>query len=140
MLANLHHIKGIHPGIILERELKKRKLSKGKFALSVQEYPQTLVAIIKGKRKMNVPLADKIEKELNMEEGFLMVLQIFNDIALHKRNNNKKPDLKKFRSILFWDTSIEKIDWQKQKNAIIKRVIERGNQTEIEEIKKFYQL
>ena len=33
MDINLSLIKGIHPGLILERELKKRKLAKGKFAL-----------------------------------------------------------------------------------------------------------
>ena len=31
--SNIAHIKGIHPGIILERELKQRKLSKRRFAL-----------------------------------------------------------------------------------------------------------
>ena len=40
--------KGIHPGIILERELKKRNLKKRSFALSLQEYPQTLNNITKG--------------------------------------------------------------------------------------------
>lgn len=51
MKTEFNIIKGIHPGIILERELKQRKLAKGRFALSLQEYPQTLVSITKTKEK-----------------------------------------------------------------------------------------
>ena len=70
MKSNIQIIKGIHPGIILERELKQRNMGKGRFALSLQEFPQTLVSITKGKRKMNTPLALKIEQALGMEEGY----------------------------------------------------------------------
>jgi antitoxin HigA-1 len=132
-------IKGIHPGIFLERELKKRKLKKGKFALSLQEYPQTLVSITKGNRKMNVPLAMRIEEKLNLEEGFLMTLQLYYDIEIEKRKQNVFiPDLTKIRPILFWDTDLQKINWQKQKKAVLERVIERGNELEKNEIMKFY--
>ncbi|MCK7541694.1 MAG: hypothetical protein MZV63_67810 [Marinilabiliales bacterium] len=40
--------------------------------------------------------------------------------------------------MLFWDTKMENIDWKKQKNAVIKRVFERGNDIEKEEIIRFY--
>jgi hypothetical protein len=33
---------------------------------------------------------------------------------------------------------MESIDWEKQKNVIIKRVFERGNEIEKEEIIRFY--
>lgn len=132
-------IKGIHPGIILERELKQRKLAKGRFALSLQEYPQTLVAITKAKRKMNIALALKIEQALNMEEGYLMLLQLYYDIEEEKRKlNTEQPDLLKLRPVLFWDTKMEKIDWKKQKKTVIKRVFERGNEIEKKEITRFY--
>ncbi len=36
--------KGIHPGIILDRELKKRSLKQRPFALSINEHPQTFNA------------------------------------------------------------------------------------------------
>ena len=108
--------------------------------MSVGEYPQTFGDITKGKRKMNVGLALKVEKELGLEEGFLMILQAYYDIAKEKRkiNEQKKPDLTLFRSALFWDTDIQKIDWQKQKVAIINRVFKRGNDLEKEELIKFY--
>ena len=137
---NLSLIKGIHPGLILERELKKRKLAKGKFALSINEFPQTLVSIIKGKRRMNPALSLKIEKALGLEEGYFMVLQVFYDIELVKRKQAKgyHPDLSKIRSIVFWDTDINLIDWSKNRNAIITRIFERGNDQEINEIIDFY--
>src|SRR3954465_4288177 len=117
---NISIIKGVHPGIILERELKQRKIAKGSFALSLHEYPQTLVSITKGKRKMNTGLALKIEKELGFEEGYFMILQAYYDIAKEKRRQQTtQPDLSKLRPVLFWDTRIESIDWEKHKKAVI---------------------
>lgn len=139
MKVALDIIKGIHPGIILERELKQRKLRKGQFALSIHEFPQTLGSITKGKRKMNIPLALKIEQALQIEEGYFMILQIYYDIEEQKRKQIKThPDLSKLRSVLFWDTNIEKINWDKNKNAVIKRIFERGNDIEKNEITRFY--
>ena len=138
----LDTIKGIHPGFVLERELKKRMLGKGQFAISLGEFPQTLTAITKGKRRMNIPLAMKIENSLSLEEGFLMTLQLYYDIEQQKKKLNRdaaqKPDLSKIRKVLFWDTDITKIDWQKQKKAVLQRIFEQGNESEMEEINRFY--
>jgi len=143
MKTNINTIKGIHPGFVLERELEKRKLRKGKFAISLGEFPQTLTAITKGKRKMNTALALKIENLLGIEEGYFMVLQVYYDIEIEKNKQNKiqgksSPYIQLLRPILFWDTDINKIDWQKQKRAIIQRIFERGNDMEKNEITRFY--
>lgn len=140
MNSKLEIIKGIHPGIFLDRELKKRHLSKGAFALSINEYPQTLSAILNGKRNMNTSLALRIEEALGMEEGFLMLLQVYYDIKQEKvkRSQRVHPDLTKFRPALFWDTKLEKIDWQRQKKAIVTRVFDRGNLSEKKELIRFY--
>jgi antitoxin HigA-1 len=139
MKTKLSIIKGIHPGLILDRELKQRHLHKGPFALSLKEYPQTLVSITKGKRRMNTNLALKIENALEIEEGYFMTLQVFYDIKeLKKKEYKLHPDFTKLRRVLFWDTKMESIDWEKQKNAIIKRVFERGNEIEKNEIVRFY--
>jgi len=139
MKANFSTIKGIHPGIILERELKKKNIPKGRFAISLNEYPQTLVSITKGKRNMNVILALKIEKALNLEEGYFMILQTYYEIEREKKKQNTShPDLSKIRKVLFWDTSFDKIDWGKHKRSICKRVFERGKEEEKNEIRKFY--
>lgn len=139
MKSELKILKGIHPGLVLERELEKRHLRKGAFALSLQEYPQTLTAITKGKRGMNTALALKIEEALGLEEGYFMVLQVYYDIAEEKRKLKiSTTSLPKLRRALFWDTKMEKIDWEKQKRAIIKRVFERGNETEKNELIRYY--
>jgi len=138
MNAELSIIKGIHPGFILERELKQRHIHKGPFAISINEYPQTLGSITKGKRKMNTELALKIEKALGIEEGFFMTLQVFYEIKEFKKKQILHPDFTKLRRILFWDTKMEDIDWETQKDSVILRVFERGNDIERNEIIRFY--
>ena len=138
--ADIFILKGIHPGIVLERELKKRNLTKGHFAMALNEFPQTIGAITNGKRKMNTSLALKIEQALGLEEGFFMILQVYYDIKEEKLKQAKheQPNLNILRPALFWDTQLQKIDWLQQKNAIIKRVFERGNEEEKAEILRFY--
>ena len=140
MKSRLEILKGLHPGVLIDKELKKRKISGGRFALSINEYPQTLSAIINGRRSVNLPLSLKIEKELGYDEGFLMSLQLHHDIKVLKQKESAKykPDLSKFRKVIFWDTDIDKIDWLKNKRAVIERVFERGNETEKEEVIRIY--
>ena len=85
MKQEISILKGLHPGFVLEQELKKRKLSKGRFAISINEFPQTLGAVTRGKRNMNTPLALKIEQALGIEEGYFMTLQVFYEIKEEKR-------------------------------------------------------
>lgn len=131
--------KGIHPGIVLDREFRKRSLRQRPFALSIDEHPQTLNAITKGRRSLNTPLALKIEEKLGLEEGTLAVLQTYYDIKRERQKYSEQtPDLSKLRKSLFWDTTMDAIDWQKQYKAVIRRVFERGNEAEKEEISRFY--
>jgi plasmid maintenance system antidote protein VapI len=132
--------KGIHPGLILERELKKRNLKKGSFALSLHEYPQTLNGITKGQRGFTPALSIKIDKALGLEEGTMLLLQTYYEIKREQQKGNlgELPNLSAIRKTLFWDTDINKIDWQKQYKAVIQRVFERGNDDEKKEILRFY--
>ncbi|MCW3118023.1 MAG: plasmid maintenance system antidote protein [Chitinophagaceae bacterium] len=139
MKDELDILKGIHPGLVLERKLKEQNLAKGRFALSLHEYPQTLTAISKGKRSMNTALALRIEEALGLEEGYFMTLQVYYDIKQEKLKRKRLlPDLSKLRPVIFWDTNIETIDWQRQYKAVIRRVFERGNEKEQEEMGRFY--
>lgn len=139
MKTLIEKYKGIHPGIILARLLSQKEISQRPFALSIGEHPQTINAITKGRRKLNTPLALKIEKELNLEEGTLALLQTYFDIKQEKSKiAQNTPNLNLLRKSLFWDTDISKINWQNQSIAVIKRVFERGNAIEKEEIKRFY--
>lgn len=139
MKTYIEKYKGIHPGIILEREFKKRALHQRPFALSIGEHPQTLNAITKGKRKLNIALALKIEEKLGLDEGTFALLQTFFDINEEKSKiKQSTPSLSKLRKSLFWDTDSNKIDWSKQYRAVIQRIFERGNETERKEIIHFY--
>jgi hypothetical protein len=52
---------------------------------------------------------------LGIEEGFFMILQAYYDIEKKKKKQNNSPNLSIIRTVLFWDTKLEKIEWQKQK-------------------------
>ncbi len=131
--------KGIHPGIILDRELKKRSIKQRPFALSIAEHPQSFNAILKGKRNINTALALRIEKGLCLDEGTLVLLQAYYDIKKEKEKLGcQTPNLMVLRKSLFWDTDISQIDWEKQAKAVIQRVFERGDDDEKEEIIRFY--
>lgn len=139
MKQDIDIIKGIHPGFYLDRKIQEQHLKKGQLALAVNEYPQTLTTITKGKRDMNTTLALKLEKALGLEEGTLMILQVYYDIAqVKKKQNSGTPDLRKLRPVIFWDSDMNAIDWHRQYRAVIRRVFERGNEREKNEITKFY--
>ena len=139
MNKNLEKFKGIHPGLILERELRKKNIKPSLFARSLSTHKQIFSAIIKGKRGIPVALALKVDHALGFEEGTFALLQTYYEIEQIKRNRRaSRPDLKLLRKALFWDTTIERIDWEKQYRAVIERVFERGNQEEQNEIRRFY--
>lgn len=139
MIKKFEKYKGIHPGLVLDRELKKRFIKQRPLAMSLNEHPQTFNAIIKGKRGIGTALALKIEKELGLEEGTLVMLQAYYDIKkIRDKEKQLIPDLTILRKVLFWDTDIERINWQKQFRSVIQRVFERGNDKEKKEIVRFY--
>jgi addiction module HigA family antidote len=127
---------GIHPGLTLERELKKRHLKKGPFALSIGEYPQSLNEITKGRRGLTPALALKLDRVLGIAEDTMYLLQAAYDLKQAKEKERRPGP--KLRDILFWDTDINKIDWHRQKRAVIHRVFERGNEDERAEVIHYY--
>lgn len=139
MLPEIAKIKGIHPGVILKRELKTRGLKNNELANSLHEHPQTISAILKERRGINPSLSIKLGHQLGVEEDYFMLLQASYDVKkIISINRTRIPDLSKIRKILFWDTDFNKIDWDKNRKPIIKRIFERGNDIEINEIISFY--
>lgn len=141
MLPEIDSIKGVHPGQVLDRELKKRMIGKSAFALQIGEYPAIITDITKMRRGFSASLSLKIEQALNANEGYFLVLQAYYDIEIAKLKilkNFPKPDLRLIRNSLFWDINIENLDFQKRKRFVIERVFERGNDSEIKEIIQFY--
>lgn len=140
MEMSLEKYKGIHPGLILDRELKKRKLKKRPFALSLPEYPQTINDITKGKRNLTPEVSLKIDRALGLAEGTMYLLQAYHAIKVAQLKEQTKlhPDLTLFRKALFWDTDMNKLDWEKQYKPIITRIFERGDSGEKQVIIDFY--
>lgn len=138
MNYDINILKGIRPGIIIERDLHKLNLTQKDLAHKIGEYPSRITEIIKGRRKLNITLSLKLEKELGYETGFLMTLQIFYEIRLIENRRRPIPDITKLSPSLFWDTTIDKIDWQRHKRAVIERVMTYGNDAEKAEIRRFY--
>jgi addiction module HigA family antidote len=135
-------IKGIHPGKFIERELKKKHLTQRALADETGIPFQTINAIIAGRRNLTTKQALKIDQILGYEEGFFAILQTHYDIKQYKEKELASiyTEAPHIRKSLFWDTDFNKINWAKYKNAVIKRVFERGSKDEIEEITRYYNL
>lgn len=142
MIRNINAYKGIHPGKIVKRCLKKRGLSQCAFAELIHISRQSVNAVITGRRPLTGKIALKIEKELGYEEGFLLILQTAYQTAEYKRKEASASvtGIPNIRRILFWDTDFDKLDWGRYRRSVIQRVYERGNETEIEEINRFYHI
>ncbi len=139
MLPKLNKIKGIHPGVLLKWELDNRNLKSSQLALEIGEHKQTISAIINKRRNINPNLSIKLSNFFKTDKDYFMLLQASYDIKMIAESEIKTiPNINNIRRVIFWDTSFNKIDWNKNKKAIIKRVLERGNKIEINEIISFY--
>ena len=140
MKYKLDVCKGIHPGKIIGRELGKLNLSQRAFARNIGEHSQSINAIITGRRVLTTELAIKIERALGYDEGFLLVLQAYYNVAEYKRKEAASTitGIPNIRKVLFWDTDFDKIDWGCYRNAVIERVLERGDEAEKKEIARYY--
>ena len=139
MLPTLNKIKGIHPGTLLRWELNNQNFKGSELADAIGEHKQTISAILNKRRDINPSLSIKLSKVFKTEIDYFMLLQSSYDVKIIAESEIKStPNINKIRRILFWDTNFDKIDWNKNKKAIIKRILERGNNTEINEIISFY--
>lgn len=115
MLPEIAKIKGVHPGLVLKRELKRNHIKSSALAMAIGEHKQTLSAIINQRRGINPELSVKLGSYFDIEEDYFMMLQaayeVKNSLAAKQQ---RTPDLSKFRKVLFWDTSMNKIDWKKK--------------------------
>ncbi len=140
MRSEIDTYKGIRPGKVIGWELQERNFSQRSFAASIGEHSQTLNAVITGRRKLTVEMALKIEKALGYEEGFLLTLQAYYEIAEYKNQmaDASVSGVPAIRRMLFWDTDFDKIQWGRSKEYVIERVMERGDEAEKQEIARFY--
>lgn len=124
-------------GHVLKREhLTQRELSERTGIL-----PQRINDYILGRRRLSAEISLKLEKALSIDvDGFFYLIQCNHDIyvALTDKIESEKPDLTKIRRNIFWDTSIENMDWEGNRQSIIQRVFEYGDEIAIMEIIRYY--
>lgn len=131
-------LKGLRPDILLVRDMQSYGITKTELSQRTGIRYSCICEILSGKRKMSLEQSLKLERELGYDEGFLMTLQLHYDIKMSRQIKADKPDLSILSSALFWDTKIENIDWQRNKRAVIERVIAYGSKEERAEITRFY--
>jgi len=109
-------------------------------AKQIGEHPQIINAITKERRGINPKLSIKLGSYFNAESDYFMLLQATYEVSRTLKNqiSNNNNLKEKFRSSIFWDTMIERIDLEKNKKYVIQRVLERGSHEEIEELIKIY--
>jgi len=141
-MPNINRIKGIHPGAVLKRELKKRKIKSISLANDINEHPQTINAITKERRGINAKLSFKLGDYFNISNEYFMMIQAAHEVENYRKSevDNINPFIDHFRKSIFWDTKIELVDFRKNKRSIIQRVLERGNREEIKKLIKIYTL
>ncbi|MBP5390590.1 MAG: HigA family addiction module antidote protein [Bacteroidales bacterium] len=82
----------VHPGEILQAELKERKIKQKDFAHSIGMQPSHLSALIHGNRSITPEIAAKLEKGLGISASFWKNLQnkyVADCIRLNKRDKLK---------------------------------------------------
>ncbi len=138
MKSKLEIYKGIHPGLVLKRELLKRDIPQGRFAINIQEFPQTINGIIKQRISINPRLSIKLGRALGYEESFFAQLQVLYDIEQELKKENPIQNSPKVNPTTFWDTDLQKLDWDKHKKFIIQRILQYGSDEEKKELYRFY--
>lgn len=142
MKSKIEILKGIPPGKIIDRDLKKFNLSQEDLARAIDEHSKTINNILLGQCALTIEMASKIEQVLGYEKGLLSQLQHFYQI-IETRNYQKSHSIcgvPSIRHALFWDTEFDSLDWGRYRETIIARVMERGNDAEKTEIIRFYKI
>lgn len=140
MLPELERVKGVHPGAILKRELKKRGIKSIDLANAINEHAQTINAISKERRGINAKLSLKLGDFFKISQEYFMFLQAAFEVDSIRKSRREmaNPFIGKIRKSVFWDTQMELIDFEKNKRFVIQRILERGNSNEIEYLIKLY--
>jgi plasmid maintenance system antidote protein VapI len=134
-------ISTIPAGAILNRILQKENISQQEISVKSSVLPQLINDLITGKKRFTPEISIRLEQALGISEvGYFYKIQANHEIYLYTMELVKKdaPNLAKLKKALFWDTDINQINWRKNAKWVVQRVFEYGNDTEIQEIIRFY--
>ena len=140
-MIDMQAYKGIAPGKIIAHGLKERGLSQKELAERVQCHAQTISAIVTGIRDIPLDLSFRLDKEFGFEGGFFLLMQTHYKIRIHALQSQTAPRgiIPSIRRIVFWDIDMDTLDWNANKDYIIRRVEERGNENEKQQVKAYYE-
>lgn len=128
-------------GAILNNILRTKGLKKSEVARSATLLPQRINDLITGNRRFSLDVSAALEKALGIESpGFFYLLQTKHDIYQYslEHKTTRTPDLSKLSTTTFWDTDLSKVDWEQCEKWVIRRVLEYGNEEELQEMQRFY--
>ncbi|HEC42914.1 MAG TPA: plasmid maintenance system antidote protein [Bacteroides sp.] len=142
MLPEIEKIKGVPPGAVLKWALKKKGIGPSVFAMEIGVFPGIISDVTKLRRGITPKLSIKLGEGLGVEDDYFMLLQANYKVGTEKKDqilkSQKTPDLSILRRQIFWDIDFDKIDFIRFKSYVIQRIFERGNESEIKEIIRFY--
>jgi addiction module HigA family antidote len=74
-----------HPGEILKDELDYRGITQKEFSKKARLHVSLLNEVLKGKRKVSIMMALKIEKAIGVDAEYWLNSQMHYDLAMYKR-------------------------------------------------------
>lgn len=137
MLPDIDIVKGIHPGLILERELSKKRIRKSQLARELGISCGILTDITKQRRGINPTLSIRLGRFFEIGEDYFSLLQTYYVLKQEQKKQIKHLNLN-LSSSLFWDVNLEDIDYERNKSFVIIRVFERGKKKEIQKVIDLY--
>lgn len=132
---------GIPCGAVLNRIMTKEGINQSQLAERSGIVRQRICDYLTNRKRITVEASLNLEKALRIGiEGFFYRIQANHDIYVYikKQAASYHPNLNYYRKALFWDTTIENLDWDKNKEWIIRRIFEYGSEEEILETIRFY--
>ncbi|MBP5796852.1 MAG: helix-turn-helix transcriptional regulator [Bacteroidales bacterium] len=128
-------------GAVIDRIRIKKHLSQRELAERSNIIYQRINDFITGRRKISPEQSLLLERALGIEiQCFFYQVQSNHEIytAINRIAQSAHPDLSKYRKALFWDTTFDTIEWQRNAAWVIRRVFEYGNAKEIRETIRYY--
>jgi len=102
--------------------------------------PQRLSDLISGARRFTPTLSLQLEHVLQIPSpGFFYIIQCRHDVYEAARPiDHPEPDLAVLTPCTFFDVDIQSVDWVKNRDWVIRRVLEYGTPAELREMARFY--
>lgn len=135
------HLNNIPCGAVLNRIMTKEGISQSQLAERSGIVRQRICDYLANRRRITVEASLNLERALRIGiSGFFYRIQANHDIyvCIQEQAKSYHPNLDSYRKSLFWDTDMEKLDWDKNRHWIIRRAFEYGNEEEILETIRFY--